>query len=119
MIKRFVIANGTSRVGFDLNKLNGKGDTFGCNALYRDYMPDYIGCIDSPMFEELVRGDVYKATKMISKHLYEGTLKIYPRARVYVQTFQEALGEDLNYDTGQTMLDYEPERLLAQVRSTC
>tara|TARA_B100000035_G_scaffold137124_1_gene116868 strand:+ start:931 stop:1563 length:633 start_codon:yes stop_codon:yes gene_type:complete len=106
MIKRFVIANGTSRVGFDLNKLNGKGDTFGCNALYRDYMPDYIGCIDSPMFEELVRGDVYKATKMISKHLYEGTLKIYPRARVYVQTFQEALGEDLNYDTGQTMLDY-------------
>ncbi len=106
MIKKFVIANGTSRVGFDLNKLNGKGDTFGCNALYRDYMPDYIGCIDSPMFEELVRQDVYKATKMISKHLYEGIIKTYPRARVYVQTFKDALGEDLNYDTGQTMLDY-------------
>ena len=42
MIKRFVIANGTSRVGFDLNKLNGKGDTFGCNALYRDYMLSLI-----------------------------------------------------------------------------
>jgi hypothetical protein len=102
----FVIANGTSRLQFDLKKLKGTDITYGCNALFRDYPPDYIGCIDSPIFEELVNNRVYLHTKMISKHLYEGVLLKNPEARSYIKTFKDALGIDRNFDTGQTMLDY-------------
>ena len=34
----YIIGNGMSRVGLDLNLLTG--DVWGCNALYRDYTPD-------------------------------------------------------------------------------
>ena len=40
----YIIGNGTSRQGLDLNVL--KGDIWGCNALYRDYTPDYLTIID-------------------------------------------------------------------------
>jgi len=105
-MRSFVIANGTSRLKFDLNKLRDKGDTYGCNALYRDFFPKYIGCIDSPIFEEMVEKKVYLFSEMIAKHKYEGAFKKYPDARQYIKTFKDALGEDRNYDTGQTMLDY-------------
>ena len=33
----YCIGNGPSRLGFDLNKLKATGQTYGCNALYRDF----------------------------------------------------------------------------------
>ena len=103
---KFVIANGTSRLQFDLKKLRGIGETYGCNALYRDFAPDYIGCIDSPIFEEMVKKGAWLFSKMIAKHKYEGALKMFPKARDRIQSFKDALGEDRHFDTGQTMLDY-------------
>ena len=38
----FIIGNGKTRKGFDLETLRGKGTTYGCNAVYRDFDPDYI-----------------------------------------------------------------------------
>jgi hypothetical protein len=32
----YCIGNGPSRKGFDLNRLKASGQTYGCNALYRD-----------------------------------------------------------------------------------
>lgn len=49
----YIIGNGSSRVGFDLNSLVGKGKTFGCNALHRDFHPDYLVAMDPPMIKEL------------------------------------------------------------------
>ena len=34
----YIIGNGESRIGFDLYSL--PQDTYGCNALYRDYEPE-------------------------------------------------------------------------------
>ena len=45
----YCIGNGPSRKDFDLNKLKATGQTYGCNALYRDFIPDYIFSIDSPI----------------------------------------------------------------------
>jgi hypothetical protein len=42
----FVIGNGESRTGFDLNLLMPIGKVFGCNALYRDFTPDLLFCMD-------------------------------------------------------------------------
>ena len=43
----YCIGNGPSRKGFDLNKLKATGQTYGCNALYRDFLPDFIFSVDT------------------------------------------------------------------------
>ena len=50
--KAFCIGNGTSRLGFDLNKLKGKGTIMGCNALYREFKPDVLVCVDNGIMHE-------------------------------------------------------------------
>lgn len=55
----YCIGNGPSRKVFDLNRLGATGQTYGCNALYRDFIPDYIFSIDSPITLEMVREKVY------------------------------------------------------------
>jgi hypothetical protein len=53
----YIIGNGPSRQGFDLNKLKGKGTIYGCNALYRDFDCDYLVAIDKPIIEEIEKSD--------------------------------------------------------------
>ena len=61
MIKKhaFIIGNGTSRKEFDLNSLQG-GTVFGCNALYREYMPDYLVSIDDGIIQEIMKSEFPK-----------------------------------------------------------
>jgi len=49
----FLIGNGSSRKGFDLEKLRDYGTIVGCNALYRDFAPDVLVAIDSKMINEI------------------------------------------------------------------
>ena len=56
----YCIGNGPSRKNFDLNKLKATGQTYGCNALYRDFIPDYIFSIDSPITLTMVNDKVYE-----------------------------------------------------------
>ena len=49
----YCIGNGPSRENFDLQKLKATGQTYGCNALYRDFIPDYLFCVDAKMALEL------------------------------------------------------------------
>ena len=46
----YIVGNGMSRIGLDLELLNG--DVWGCNALYRDYTPDYLTIIDVSIMGE-------------------------------------------------------------------
>tara|TARA_S200002703_G_scaffold117261_1_gene102842 strand:- start:424 stop:1110 length:687 start_codon:yes stop_codon:yes gene_type:complete len=48
----YIIGNGESRKDFDLYSL--PQDTYGCNALYRDYEPDYLVTVDQRMYKEIV-----------------------------------------------------------------
>jgi hypothetical protein len=54
----YVIGNGPSRKGFDLKKLKSTGQTYGCNALYRDFMPDFIFSVDTKMSMKMVEDEV-------------------------------------------------------------
>lgn len=56
----YIIGNGPSRKGFELNRLKPTGETYGCNALYRDFLPDYIFSVDSPITLEMVKEKVYE-----------------------------------------------------------
>ena len=51
----FVIGNGESRKIFPIETLKGKGEIYGCNAIYRDHpvLCDHIVAVNPPMYEEL------------------------------------------------------------------
>ena len=49
----FVLGNGTSRKSIDLNQLKEHGTVYGCNALYREFNPDYLVAVDAKMVIEI------------------------------------------------------------------
>lgn len=58
----YCIGNGPSRKGFDLNKLKPTGQTYGCNALYRDFLPDFIFSVDAKMTAQMCLDKVGRKT---------------------------------------------------------
>ena len=51
----YIIGNGESRKGIDLNTLNG--ETYGSNAIHRDFAPDHLVCCDKRMVLEALAAD--------------------------------------------------------------
>jgi hypothetical protein len=51
--KVFVLGNGESRKGLDLEVLSEHGRIYGCNGLYRDFPVDGIVCVDGGMMHEV------------------------------------------------------------------
>jgi hypothetical protein len=51
--RAFVIGNGISRKSISLESLRTHGKIYGCNALYRDFDPDYLIAVDIKMVLEL------------------------------------------------------------------
>ena len=49
----FVLGNGTSRSSINLNQLKKYGKVYGCNALYREFEPDYLVAVDTKMILEI------------------------------------------------------------------
>lgn len=49
----FVLGNGTSRQPIDVKELGTVGKTYGCNALYRTFAPDYLIAVDVKMVLEI------------------------------------------------------------------
>lgn len=56
----YCIGNGPSRKNFDLNTLKGTGQVYGCNALYRDFMPDFLFSVDRFMSVKIAEDKVYE-----------------------------------------------------------
>lgn len=49
MTTAFVLGNGRSREPIDLDTLKTKGAVYGCNALYRSFVPDVLVATDRPI----------------------------------------------------------------------
>jgi hypothetical protein len=49
----FVLGNGTSRKLINLEQLKTKGTVYGCNALYREFAPDFLVAVDTKMVLEI------------------------------------------------------------------
>lgn len=58
--RALIIGNGESRKSYDLNLIGKVYTTFGCNALYREFEPDYLLCIDPAMQAEIETSDFPK-----------------------------------------------------------
>jgi hypothetical protein len=69
MTTAVVIGNGTSRLNFDLNKIKDKFTTYGCNALYRDFIPHYLISMDIYMVYEILNNKIHHKTKFYTQHI--------------------------------------------------
>lgn len=49
----FVLGNGTSRTSIDHTQLKDKGIIYGCNALFREFDPDFLVAVDTKMILEI------------------------------------------------------------------
>ena len=56
--KVFCIGNGESRKGFNLETLRPHGKIYGCNAIYRDFMPDVLTGVDHGIMHEIYHAGV-------------------------------------------------------------
>ena len=50
----FVLGNGTSRKAVDMRQLQKYGKVYACNAVYREFNPDYLIAVDAKMVKEIV-----------------------------------------------------------------
>ena len=77
----YIIGNGESRKDFDLYSL--PQDTYGCNALYRDYEPDFLFVVDRFMYQEIAESGygekniVY--TNLNNMQRFEGVSHLIPQ----------------------------------------
>lgn len=63
-----VIGNGLSRLVFDLDEIHDVYTTYGCNALYRDFMPDYLISVDQHMVGEILDKKVHYKTNFYTQY---------------------------------------------------
>lgn len=50
----FVLGNGTSRLKLKLSKLPTVATIYACNAIYREFEPDYLVAVDTKMVNEII-----------------------------------------------------------------
>lgn len=80
----YVIGNGPSRENFDLNRLKDTGQTYGCNALHRDFLPDYIFSVDTKITQEMCEAEVglktihYAPSLEVNRPYSKGMLHLIP-----------------------------------------
>tara|TARA_B100000575_G_C23061684_1_gene611236 strand:- start:544 stop:1299 length:756 start_codon:yes stop_codon:yes gene_type:complete len=80
----YCIGNGPSRKDFDLNSLKATGQTYGCNALYRDFMPDFIFSVDTKMSVKMCEDEVglktihYAPALEVNRKQNKGMLHLIP-----------------------------------------
>ena len=57
----FVLGNGTSRQHIPLEQLKQNGTVYGCNAIYREFEPDYLVAVDTKMIIEINKAGYQKS----------------------------------------------------------
>jgi len=94
----FVLGNGESRKGIEINDLKQKGTVFACNGVYRTHKPDFLIAVDPKMLLEIAETDYMVHNKVWSNFnaQYNKNQKILD----HVQWFKPSLG----WSSGPTAL---------------
>jgi hypothetical protein len=71
----FVLGNGTSRKGVPLEKIHEFGKIYACNAVYREYDPDYLIAVDVKMILEITK----KGYHLIKKNVWTNANNAYKK----------------------------------------
>ena len=62
----FVLGNGESRRGIDIDDLKKHGTVFACNGVYRTHRPDFLIAVDPKMILEIAESDYMLHNKVWS-----------------------------------------------------
>ena len=62
----YILGNGESRKTLDLYAL--PQDTYGCNALYRDYTPDFLVAVDRKIYKEIIDSEYEQNNIVYTNH---------------------------------------------------
>lgn len=73
MSRAFVLGNGRSRQDLDLALISTLGPIYGCNALYRDYIPTTLVATDRPIAEHIQGLGIARQTKFYTRKPQPGT----------------------------------------------
>jgi hypothetical protein len=69
----FVLGNGISRQGLDLEAISRLGPVYGCNALYRDFAPELLVATDTPIAREIEQTGYAKTHRFVTRYPVSGT----------------------------------------------
>jgi hypothetical protein len=72
MTTAFILGNGLSRKGIDLNLLKSYGCVYGCNALYREFTPDVLVATDRPIATQIQESGYAKLNEFYTRKPIEG-----------------------------------------------
>jgi len=75
-----IIGNGESRRGFDITPLKQFSTIIGCNALFRDYMLEYVVCCDKHMCQEAAN-TCGKNTIIFTRQKWRQQFAMWPNVR--------------------------------------
>ena len=94
-MRSFVLGNGRSRLNINLQDLRRYGKIYGCNALYREFEPDYLIAVDPKMIME------------IEKSGYQRTHEVWTNPNAKYRNFQgfRYFMPSLGWSSGPTALD--------------
>jgi hypothetical protein len=94
----FVLGNGESRKGIDINDLKEKGTVFACNAVYRTHRPHFLVAVDPKMIFEIAETDYPVHNKVWSN--FNAQYNKHPKILNHVNWFKPSLG----WSSGPTAL---------------
>jgi hypothetical protein len=75
-----IIGNGESRRGFDIAPLKQFSTVIGCNAVFRDYVTEYVVCADRHMCQEAAN-NVGKTTTIYTREKYQQQFAMWPNVK--------------------------------------
>ena len=94
----FVLGNGESRKGIEINDLMEKGTVFACNAVYRTHRPHYLVAVDPKMMLEIAETDYMAHNKVWSN--FNAQYQKIPMILDHANWFKPSLG----WSSGPTAL---------------
>ena len=107
----FCIGNGESRKDFDLEKLRPHGKIYGCNGLYRDFVPDVLVAMDYNICHEIYRSGYAFEHPVYLKAWEKNPHTMYEKL-FYPETVTKFLGDidDVNNYTDEWVWKGEKKR---------
>jgi len=94
----FVLGNGESRRGIEINDLKEKGTVFACNGVYRTHRPDHLIAVDPKMLLEIAESDYIINNQVHSN--YNAQYEKHSKILNHVNWFKPSLG----WSSGPTAL---------------
>jgi hypothetical protein len=86
----FVLGNGESRRGIEINDLMEKGTVFACNAVYRTHRPHFLIAVDPKMILEIAETDYMLHNKVWSN--FNAQYNKHPKILDHCNWFKPSLG---------------------------